>query len=636
MEYFQMPRSKTGVKREKFNEEKLRGISEAVDAVKKGMALRTASKTYQIPRTTLRRALNKAETYKSYSNCAVKKMFTEQEESELSKYLQTASKMHYGLSRTDLMKFVYEYAVAIGRKIPESWETNKSAGKQWYYDFMKRHNELSLRSPEATSLSRATSFNKHNVSLFFDNLSAVFEKHEITPDRVYNVDETSNTTVHAPDKIIACKGVKQVGSVTSGERGANVTVIGCVNAMGNSIPPLFVFPRVNFKQHMLKGGPVNCIGTAHPSGWSNTVIFHNYLKHFITHAKPCLSNPVLLILDNHESHCSLEVVRLAKESGIIMLTIPPHTSHKLQPLDRSVFGPYKSYYNTACREWMLIHPGVPISIYEVAELCGRAYPLAFTPVNIQSGFRAAGIWPLNRHIFQEYEFMSSSVTDRPDPNVEVQQSNEGSGPSNQAVTPSGQTETGLNHISPEMIRPYPHAAPRTMQNRGRKRGRCRILTDTPEKAQLEEEVAVRMQKQTSRSAKRRLISRDSPSSNSSVELTLETDDDLSDASEKSGPNPDSGMQVGDFWMTTIMGKKRKHSYVAEVIGIDRDIIEVKFLKRVDKTNRPKFVKDKDEIYEIERKDAIMRLPKPKATGGSERRRQQLSFGVKWLQEFDVE
>jgi hypothetical protein len=40
-------------------------------------------------------------------------------------------------------------------------------------------------------------------------------------------------TLHVPPKIIPAKGMKEVGSVTSGERGLNVTMIVAVNAIGN-------------------------------------------------------------------------------------------------------------------------------------------------------------------------------------------------------------------------------------------------------------------------------------------------------------------------------------------------------------------------------------------------------------------
>jgi hypothetical protein len=69
----------------------------------------------------------------------------------------------------------------------------------------------------------------------------------------------------------------------------------------------------------------------------------------------------LLISDNHESHLSVTAINVAKENGIVMLTLSPHTSHKLQPLDRTVFGPYKAY-NACFNDWMLSNPGKPVTI----------------------------------------------------------------------------------------------------------------------------------------------------------------------------------------------------------------------------------------------------------------------------------
>lgn len=61
------------------------------------------------------------------------------------------------------------------------------------------------------------------------------------------------------------------------------------------------------------------------------------------------------------------------------------------------------------------HPGIPITIYNVAELSGKAYPLTFAPKNILSGFRVSGIWPINQNIFGDEEFLCSAVTDRENP-----------------------------------------------------------------------------------------------------------------------------------------------------------------------------------------------------------------------------
>jgi hypothetical protein len=52
----------------------------------------------------------------------------------------------------------------------------------------------------------------------------------------------------------------------------------------------------------------------------------------------------LLILDRHNSHVTLEVVREARQAGLYLLTLPSRTSHALQPLDVTVFKPFKSHF----------------------------------------------------------------------------------------------------------------------------------------------------------------------------------------------------------------------------------------------------------------------------------------------------
>ena len=128
----------------------------------------------------------------------------------------------------------------------------------------------------------------------------------------------------------------------------------------------------------------------------NEVLFLEYLKHFINHVRCSHTNKVLLILDNHNSHITLQAIDLAKENGIVMLTIPPHTSHRLQPLDRSVFGPFKTAFNRAMDGWLRSNPGRRVTIYEIPHLVNEAHMAAMTPANAISGFRNTGIYPYNR------------------------------------------------------------------------------------------------------------------------------------------------------------------------------------------------------------------------------------------------
>lgn len=71
---------------------------------------------------------------------------------------------------------------------------------------MHRHLELSLRVPEATSMSRATAFNRYNVGQFSGNLRNLYERYNFRSDLIWNVDETGITTVHKPKKLLHAEG----------------------------------------------------------------------------------------------------------------------------------------------------------------------------------------------------------------------------------------------------------------------------------------------------------------------------------------------------------------------------------------------------------------------------------------------
>lgn len=399
-------------------------IQEAVERVKEGHSLRETARNFNISKSALSRHVRACgemdvSNYIFTPNTTVNQVFTNHQEEMLAHYLKQASKMHYGLSPLESRKLAYQYAVRLNVKYPDSWTRNERAGKEWFFGFMRRHSSLSIRRPEATSLSRSTSFNKKNVGDFFTNVADVYKRHNFQAHRIWNCDETGLTTVHRPSKVVGQKGMKQVGQVTSGERGQLVTLCCFINAAGNTIPPVFIFPRVNFKPYMLNQAPPDSLGLAHKSGWMTGENFILALKHFFKYTKCTPQDPVVLFLDNHESHISVEVIQEAKDNGVYLITFPPHCSHRLQPLDVAVYGPFKARFNQACDNWMMSHGGMPITIYNIAELAGIAFNGALNKDNIRKGFEKTGIWDFQPNVFSDDDFLMSAVTDRPDQTVQI-------------------------------------------------------------------------------------------------------------------------------------------------------------------------------------------------------------------------
>ncbi|CAK8678003.1 unnamed protein product [Clavelina lepadiformis] len=123
-------------------------------------------------------------------------------------------------------------------------------------------------------------------------------------------------------------------------------------------------------------------------------------------------------------------------------------------------------------------------------MVGRGFPRAFTPVNIQSGFKVAGIYPLDSDIFTDAEFLPSDVNDRSIP-MDVADS-ASTQPTDQQATSqqhqisdrsSSSTIDCLMNVTLESIKPFTKAAPRKRKS-NINRGRTRILTDTSEKQEL--------------------------------------------------------------------------------------------------------------------------------------------------------
>ena len=53
----------------------------------------------------------------------------------------------------------------------------------------------------------------------------------------------------------------------------------------------------------------------------------------------------------------MEVIDLARANGVVLLCLPPHCSHKMQPLNVSFMKPLSIYYDQELEKWLCNHPG---------------------------------------------------------------------------------------------------------------------------------------------------------------------------------------------------------------------------------------------------------------------------------------
>ena len=97
------------------------------------------------------------------------------------------------------------------------------------------------------------------------------------------------------------------------------------------------YPRKRMnRSKLLNGARVGTSGMCSKSGWMNGDLFLEWLKFFVDNVKISEKQPALLIVANHESHRTTAVLECASSDGIIMLCVPLHTTHRLQPLDKLI------------------------------------------------------------------------------------------------------------------------------------------------------------------------------------------------------------------------------------------------------------------------------------------------------------
>lgn len=544
--------------------------------------------------------------------------------------------MSYGLTFKQLRDFAVQYAIALDRKVPEGWLKNNTAGEDWAKGFLKRNPSLSLRKPENTSMARNINFNQANIDIFFHKLKGVMGKYKFPPSMIINVDESCLNTVMPSPNVIAATGTKQVGQVSSAERGESVTFVGAVSADGRALPPIFLVKRVREKPSRLNGAPDGSIELRNSSGWMTKEEFLQVLNHIQIHTNCSKDNPILLLLDNHESHCSLTGVLYARENGIIMLTFPPHTTHRLQPLDVGVFGPFKAQCKTAQSEWLMKHPGRRITIDELPQISCEPFVRAFNEKNIKSSFKKCGIYPMNRDVFTPDDFLGASVTDRPiplmaPPNLENLENTIAVAVPEQSMpnTPEKAASHIPTKITPEMVRPFPKSSTATATRKGRKKGQCRILTETPEKdrllAEANEKGQSKGKKRQSGESNKRPIKKVKPLEllSSSEDSFDGLEDNLYDEGGNS-PFDDSSseednesemldvrseIEVNDFVVVAFKQKKSTVHFIGQVVSKSetQGEIEVTFLRKHSNHFSFPSVEDKGIVYVDDCKKIVLKF-----------------------------
>ena len=302
-------------------------MTAAMESVKAGSGINRAALDHGIPRSTLKDRISGRVLHGTKPGPS--SYLSEREENYLAVFLKECAAVGYGKARRDVLNIAQSVAeekgVLRGMRISPGW----------WRRFLERQNDLTLRRGDNTAHVRMAAVNPDTLTQYFDLLKDTLVEHNLlnSPSQIYNMDESGIPLDPKAPNVVALKGAKKVRYRSSGRKG-QVTVVACGNAAGQVIPPMVIFDAKNLNHAWTeKEIPGTKYGLSE-KGWITTELFEGWLvEHFLQYAVSM--RPLLLLLDGHSTHYQPNVVRYAKENHIIMLCLPPHTTHETQPLGSS-------------------------------------------------------------------------------------------------------------------------------------------------------------------------------------------------------------------------------------------------------------------------------------------------------------
>lgn len=207
-------------------------VERAVDFVKsKNASVRAAAKTFNVPKSTLYDRLSgKTEPGAAKGRQTV---FPQDVEDALAEKVKTAASQGFGITRLQFAAKAGRLANALSLKTPFR---NGIPGKDWVYSFMKRHPDISLRTPTPLTTVRARMLNETVADRYFADLQTIIDDKK--PVKIWNIDETSLSLCHKPTRVLAASGENVPGRV--GNSRENVSVLFCIESNGNDLPPMAI------------------------------------------------------------------------------------------------------------------------------------------------------------------------------------------------------------------------------------------------------------------------------------------------------------------------------------------------------------------------------------------------------------
>lgn len=352
---------------------------------------------FEVDRSTLSRRHTGRQTSRNTKKVAQQKLNPQQEE-ELVLYIEDLTRR--GLPPTRDM--VRNFASTIAHeRVSESWVTR----------FYHRHDHnLIFKWSTAMDAVRHAADSYHKYDLYFEHIYSKIKEYDIRPENSYNMDEKGFLIgVIGRAKRLFSRRQWEKKEVTAALQDGNrewITVLAAVCGDGTTLPPGLIYASKNSTLQSswvadIEAGKHDVFVTSTPSGWTNNDTGLAWLEQVFDR---CTKRKArrgrawrLLVLDGHGSHVTDDFINYCLKHCILLVVLPPHSTHTVQPLDVGCFKPLAGAYSKRLSIHTQRSQGlVPIKKGDFFLLFWDAWGEASKKETILSSWAATGVWPMDK------------------------------------------------------------------------------------------------------------------------------------------------------------------------------------------------------------------------------------------------
>lgn len=273
-------------------------------------------------------------------------------------------------------------------------------GANWVYKFLERFPDLHTRFSTPIEHERLAALDASRIQNWFALYEEIVAKYNIHKRNQYNMDEKGwPMGVPQKEKVFCNRNELCHFKKMPGNRDW-VSIIEAISADGFIFSPFIIFKgRVTFEAWLNEPGNKDVTFAISESGFSNTALCVEWFKHvFQPQSEARKQDPDeyrLIILDGHASHIATETIQYCVAHNIILLCLPSHTTHILQPLDVSFFRPLATNYSKTMSKAKELATGHKVTKMQFTQYYKTAREAAATTQNIESAWQKSGLIPFD-------------------------------------------------------------------------------------------------------------------------------------------------------------------------------------------------------------------------------------------------